>query len=56
MAWRLQVAKDIQKAGGTALAVPGDVTDPAFPQKIVEATIQEFGVLHHLVNNAGGQG
>eukprot|EP00891_Asterochloris_glomerata_P000645 jgi/Astpho2/645/Aster-04485 len=48
-----QVAKDIQKAGGTALAVPGDVTDPAFPQKIVEATIQEFGVLHHLVNNAG---
>lgn len=48
-----QVAKEIQKAGGTALAVPGDVTDPAFPQKIVEATIQEFGVLHHLVNNAG---
>ena len=54
-AWRLQVAEEIQKAGGIALAVPGDVTDPAFPQKIIGATMQEFGVLHHLVNNAGGQ-
>jgi len=39
--------------GGTAIGVPGDVTDPEFPEKLIEATIAKFGALHILVNNAG---
>lgn len=37
--------------GSAALA--GDLTDPAFPQKLVDAAIAEFGALDILVNNAG---
>jgi 3-oxoacyl-[acyl-carrier protein] reductase len=37
--------------GGSALA--GDVTDPAFPDRLVETTIQELGGLDIIVNNAG---
>lgn len=31
----------------------GNVTDPAFPQKLVDATIQSFGGVDIIVNNAG---
>ena len=31
----------------------GSVTDPAFPQKLVDATVQAFGTLDIIVNNAG---
>lgn len=34
-------------------ALSGDLTDPAFPQKLVDAAIAEFGALDILVNNAG---
>lgn len=37
--------------GSAALA--GDLTDPAFPQQLVDATIAGFGALDILVNNAG---
>jgi len=47
------VAKEIKDAGGEAISVPGDVTDPAFPNKLIEATIKAFGKIHYLVNNAG---
>lgn len=47
------VAKQIKDLGGEALSVPGDVTDPAFPDKIVSETIKAFGKLNILVNNAG---
>eukprot|EP00455_Lapot_gusevi_P054379 TRINITY_DN86_c0_g3_i1.p1 TRINITY_DN86_c0_g3~~TRINITY_DN86_c0_g3_i1.p1 ORF type:complete len:326 (-),score=140.46 TRINITY_DN86_c0_g3_i1:37-960(-) len=47
------VAKEINEAGGSALSVAGDVTDPAFPQKIIKATVSKFGKLNILVNNAG---
>ena len=44
---------EITKAGGKAIGVPGDVTDPKFPDKIMSATIDAFGKLNILVNNAG---
>lgn len=31
----------------------GDVTDPAFPQRLVDAAISQFGGLDVIVNNAG---
>jgi 3-oxoacyl-[acyl-carrier protein] reductase len=39
---------------GEALAVPADVTDPATPQRLVDAAVERFGGLHVLVANAGG--
>jgi 3-oxoacyl-[acyl-carrier protein] reductase len=37
--------------GGASLA--GDLTDPAFPQQLVERTIRDSGGLDIIVNNAG---
>jgi 3-oxoacyl-[acyl-carrier protein] reductase len=34
-------------------AFPGDLTDPAFPQQLVDRTIEQFGGLDIIVNNAG---
>jgi 3-oxoacyl-[acyl-carrier protein] reductase len=39
---------------GDTLAVPADVTDPATPQRLVDAATDRFGALHVLVANAGG--
>jgi 3-oxoacyl-[acyl-carrier protein] reductase len=39
---------------GEALAIPADVTDPAAPQHLVDATLDRFGALHILVANAAG--
>jgi 3-oxoacyl-[acyl-carrier protein] reductase len=39
--------------GPDALAVPGDVTAPDFPQHLVDTAIRERGGLDILVNNAG---
>lgn len=47
------VAKSITAAGGQALALPGDVGDPATAPRLVEATVARFGALHYAVNNAG---
>ncbi len=44
---------EIVKAGGTAIAVPGDITDPKFPEALVKAAVDAYGVLNILVNNAG---
>lgn len=35
------------------MSVPGDVTAEGFASKIVKATIDKYGALHILVNNAG---
>jgi len=45
--------EEIRKAGGEGIAVPGDVTNPAFPNAIMEATVKAYGKLTCLVNNAG---
>lgn len=43
----------ILTTGGQAVSVPGDVTDPAFGDLIVNAAIEKFGGLDIIVNNAG---
>lgn len=47
------VVADIEAAGGTALAVTGDVTDPAFPDQLMHAAVDAYGKINVLVNNAG---
>lgn len=43
----------IDAAGGAAKALPGDITAPEFPQKLVDATVNGFGSIDIIVNNAG---
>ncbi len=47
------VRDDIESGGGTALAVPADVTDAGQVAAAVERTVTELGRLDILVNNAG---
>jgi len=47
------VADAINASGGQAISVPGDVTDAKFPDRIIKATIDAFGKLNILINNAG---
>jgi NAD(P)-dependent dehydrogenase (short-subunit alcohol dehydrogenase family) len=49
------VASDIQKAGGTALVVPTDVSDAQSSQRLIETTLERFGRLDVACNNGGGQ-
>jgi 3-oxoacyl-[acyl-carrier protein] reductase len=50
------VTGSITAAGGQALAVPGDVTDPAAVQQIKERTEGKLGPVDILLPFAGGQG
>lgn len=50
------VAKQITDAGGKALAIECDVTDDAALNQLVQRTIEHFGTVSILVNNAGGGG
>ncbi|QHF44877.1 oxidoreductase [Pseudomonas sp. S35] len=43
----------IQESGGTAFAVPADITERAQAEAAVRATVERFGRLDILVNNAG---
>ena len=45
----------IEKEGGKALLISGDVTKSKFCQTAVEKTVKEFGKLDILVNNAAHQ-
>jgi 3-oxoacyl-[acyl-carrier protein] reductase len=47
------VAEGIEESGGEALAVKCDVTDRGAVEALVEATVEEFGGIDCLVNNAG---
>jgi len=47
------VTKEIEGFGGDVLAVAGDVGADDFPKKIVDATVQKYGKINHIVNNAG---
>jgi 3-oxoacyl-[acyl-carrier protein] reductase len=47
------VAEDIEDAGGSALAVECDVRERDSVEALVEATVEKFGGLDTLVNNAG---
>lgn len=48
-----EVVRSIQSMGGTAIALVGDLSDPAVPGQLVEAAVAEFGGLDALVANAG---
>ncbi len=48
-----ETATAIRNAGGKAIVVPGDVTDPAFPAQLIKATLDAFGGIDIIVNNAG---
>ncbi len=49
----LETGAAIDGAGGAVKAMPGDLTAPEFPQKLVDATIAGFGSIDIIVNNAG---
>jgi NAD(P)-dependent dehydrogenase (short-subunit alcohol dehydrogenase family) len=47
------VAREISAAGGRAIFKSADVTCPADCRRVVEGTVDEFGSIHILFNNAG---
>jgi NAD(P)-dependent dehydrogenase (short-subunit alcohol dehydrogenase family) len=47
-----RVAKEIERDGGSAAAVQVDVSDPASTQEMAQATMERFGGVDLLVNNA----
>src|SRR6266516_7182813 len=48
-----ETAGAIRQAGGKASVFAGDVTNPAFPAQLIKATLDAFGTLDIIVNNAG---
>ncbi|MCU1352668.1 MAG: putative short-chain dehydrogenase/reductase [Acidimicrobiales bacterium] len=48
-----EVVAAIEQAGGAAITVAADVTNSAAVQAAVDATVDAFGGLHVLYNNAG---
>lgn len=48
------VAEEIKDEGGTALAMECNIRDTSDVQAFVDATVEEFGGVDLLVNNAGG--
>lgn len=48
-----EVAKEIEAAGGEVLAVPTDISKPGDAENLVEKTMEKFGKIDVLVNNAG---
>ncbi len=48
-----EVAKEIESAGGIAIAAETDVTDKKEVEQMVQKTIERFGKIDILVNNAG---
>lgn len=49
-------ADEIERVGGTAIAVGCDVTDPADLARLVGVAVERFGALTTVVSNAGGGG
>ncbi|KFG69866.1 SDR family NAD(P)-dependent oxidoreductase [Microvirga sp. BSC39] len=49
-----QVAEEVQAAGGEAFLIQADVTEPEAATRVVADTVEHFGRLDVLINNAGG--
>jgi NAD(P)-dependent dehydrogenase (short-subunit alcohol dehydrogenase family) len=47
------VVSEIESAGGTALAVTGDLSDQTVIDEVVASAVEAFGGVDVLVNNAG---
>src|SRR5882724_4961902 len=47
------VVKEIERAGGTAVAVTGDLSEQAVVDEVAATTVERFGGVDVLVNNAG---
>jgi NAD(P)-dependent dehydrogenase (short-subunit alcohol dehydrogenase family) len=47
------VAEDVQRLGGTALVLTGDVSDVDACRAVVAQTLERFGRLDAVINNAG---
>jgi NAD(P)-dependent dehydrogenase (short-subunit alcohol dehydrogenase family) len=50
-----ETARAVEAEGRKCLLIPGDVKDPRFSHAAVEQTVEEFGQLDILVNNAAFQ-
>lgn len=48
-----ELAKNIENANGTALVVSGDVTNKDDVANVVNKTLDEYGTIDALINNAG---
>lgn len=48
-----EVVKSIEESGGQAIAIEADVSSSAGAEKLIAATIETFGRIDVLVNNAG---
>ena len=46
-------AQEITQSGGRAIVCAGSVTDPTFPERLVNTTVEAFGGIDIIVNNAG---
>lgn len=49
----LETETGLRSTGCHIEHVAGDLTDPAFPEKLVQATVSSFGAVDIIVNNAG---
>lgn len=50
-----EASKKIQEeTGGNVLPVPGNITDPLFPEIIIPKSLERFGGLDIVIANAGG--
>ncbi|MFB6113038.1 MAG: SDR family oxidoreductase [Halodesulfurarchaeum sp.] len=48
-----EIAEDIEERGGTAVPFSADVSEEEAVEDLIETTVDEFGSLEILVNNAG---
>jgi 3-oxoacyl-[acyl-carrier protein] reductase len=46
-------AAEIRASGAQTLSVPGSVTDPYLPERLIAETVDAFGGIDILINNAG---